>query len=1573
MKFTRVTGCRGTPYNLFLSLEEHELHISWEKVQGFFGVRIKNVENENIPTLFLMLRGDEGFYFIDGLKLILRLFEFEEPEGEAPHPVSLGKNTRDLIEYKFTFVAHQLCRMLQEVPTACIDRPLKDYLYQNSLFLPSFSNFNDAAAYCRETLERSLPFIDSKSHPLIPDEAHGMEGTYSHQLHRWKPGAIFQDKFALIEVMPGKMDLSATVLDLEHGQLFTMYTMKTKFLSDSRHIQKFLKHGRELLSLESQRNIVAAKSIREIEKEPCVFFEYVPARSFESMLENELPPLKTSLEYALQICAAMHHAYLKKGLLHMGLSPSSVVITRNGVARIIGYGLLRIFDDELTDGKLISLARHNEEGGAALPDLCSVLSCFAPELFSDKKALTPLSDIYSFGTLLYTMLTGTNPFYHEDPDEVILGHLTRDPEPPRAFNADVPDSLSQITMKCLEKDRQSRHHDFNTLYQALQSTYGELFGQPFAVPEKDDMLSDTDWSDKGKILASMGRHREALTAFKQAIAINPRSLSATMEKASSLISLGSNAEASKALDSALAISPEHPELWHKRGNLLAAEGRHEEALDSLEKALDLAPGNSEMQRSRGRVLSLAGRHLEALDYFTMDLEENPLHEETWIAKGETLMAIFQYEEAVKCFRKASEINPGDMEALYHLGSSLSWTGLHHEALEVFQKALTLKAHSLKVRLGMAGCYKGLGDLRRALSIIDHALKIENDNIDLIVAKAQLLEEMVLHSEALRLLTESLHLDAGTTRIKTKIASLNLKMGFYEKAVSLCEEIKKEAGLSGQAKHVSDSALHWIREKSAIVSKISQFNAITLTSPSYELSTFLSIFCSVDDALVYLSLVEETSQDPQVFFTAAQLYFIKGDPGKARHSLRKSMDMGFEVARSKSLLSLIEKSAAEGEKSRGGGILGGLFGKGGREPKGEEWMALMQGLRAFEKGDHKEALRFFSEVLKREPESPGALFYSGKALGALGDNEKAEGCLRLFKEKHPRSPGLYRHLIESAPSHTPRETLEDYHKKMIGFLPSFHLSWMRLVWHYIQHHDEERACLLVTEILRKQMAQWKLPKQSIEYWNLRGFLELYVGRIAEASLCFSESLKLDSSDAAALLGMGKSYEMKSNWTEAANYFGKLSSTGEADITSAYVSAHLAAEGKEYTKALEAMDNALARKPGSSFLVAKKAGILLESGANMEFLNYYRSIQTSDHSGFFSLLRASSFVSSKMYGEAISLLSGALVYDPHNVPLLKGLAVLSIRTGDGKKAAEYLERALASHSLDSGLYLLEGIAGYQEGHYNSALKSFEHSLLVNPHRAQLIYQFIGATCWHLGQQEKAEKYFRQSLEHDRDNAQHWLNLGILYAQSGRGLQALQCIERALRTSDDSFPAHLAKSKILKELGNVSEAEKSISRALYYRPEDLSAGNLRGIILFLMGNYRESLKCFSDLCAREEKNAALCYNCGIAALSVDDHERAQNYFTRSLTLNPRMALPWLGKAALYKITNDYGACTDAMRNAESSDARTYERWRERIEDSRAPQFVLPLEDSFALPFDLPLPESLEFREPLHLLDLLKLDGAF
>jgi serine/threonine protein kinase len=200
--------------------------------------------------------------------------------------------------------------------------------------------------------------------------------------------------------------------------------------------------------LEREARAVAALNHSNI----CQFFDVGPNYLVTEYIEGtplKGPlPLDLVLKYAAQICDALDAAH-KKGITHRDLKPANILVTRQGI-KLLDFGLAKLAAEKPVDDATVAMALTGKN------EIVGTLSYMSPEQLQAQDTGQPIdgrNDIFSFGLVLYEMLTGKRPFDGASAATVIAAIIER---PAPSITGIAPPGLDRVLRKCLAKDPEER-------------------------------------------------------------------------------------------------------------------------------------------------------------------------------------------------------------------------------------------------------------------------------------------------------------------------------------------------------------------------------------------------------------------------------------------------------------------------------------------------------------------------------------------------------------------------------------------------------------------------------------------------------------------------------------------------------------------------------------------------------------------------------------------------------------------------------------------------------------------------------------------------------------------------------------------------------------------------------------------------------------------------------------------------------------------------------------------------------------------------------------------------------------
>ncbi len=210
-------------------------------------------------------------------------------------------------------------------------------------------------------------------------------------------------------------------------------------------------------------NIATIYAIEEADDEIFIVMEYVEGQELKDVIEHKhveaeyIQPLKPNdiINYAIQIAEGLEAAH-KKEIVHRDIKSSNIMVTIDGKVKIMDFGLAKI------------------KGGSHLTTIGTTIGTVAymsPEQAKGDE-VDHKTDIWSFGVLLYEMLTGKLPFKGEYDQAVIYSILSEKPEPLPLTQKNFPPALANIIYKCLQKDQRTRYQSITEVLHDLKKIQG---------------------------------------------------------------------------------------------------------------------------------------------------------------------------------------------------------------------------------------------------------------------------------------------------------------------------------------------------------------------------------------------------------------------------------------------------------------------------------------------------------------------------------------------------------------------------------------------------------------------------------------------------------------------------------------------------------------------------------------------------------------------------------------------------------------------------------------------------------------------------------------------------------------------------------------------------------------------------------------------------------------------------------------------------------------------------------------------------------------------------------------------
>src|SRR6266852_3024439 len=231
--------------------------------------------------------------------------------------------------------------------------------------------------------------------------------------------------------------------------------------------RRFIQEARAASSL-NHPNIVHIYDVGEENGTHFIAMEYVAGVTLQKKIGRGLG-LPELLNYAIDMASALARAHAA-GIVHRDLKPSNVMITTEGGAKILDFGVAKLLDPA-DDPETVTQTDVASRTGDNLP--VGSVAYMSPEQ-AECRAIDARSDIFSFGAVVYEMATGSRAFPGDSTASTLAAVLREEPVPMARVASELPAELQRVVFRCLRKDPARRFQHMDDVGVALQELKEEI-------------------------------------------------------------------------------------------------------------------------------------------------------------------------------------------------------------------------------------------------------------------------------------------------------------------------------------------------------------------------------------------------------------------------------------------------------------------------------------------------------------------------------------------------------------------------------------------------------------------------------------------------------------------------------------------------------------------------------------------------------------------------------------------------------------------------------------------------------------------------------------------------------------------------------------------------------------------------------------------------------------------------------------------------------------------------------------------------------------------------------------------
>lgn len=255
-----------------------------------------------------------------------------------------------------------------------------------------------------------------------------------------------------------------------------------EFAEDRERMSRFVREAKSVSAL-NHPNIITIYEIGESDGTHFISTEFIDGQTLNDYAKANPFDYKSLLEIAIQIVSALDEAHTA-GIVHRDIKPDNVMIRPNGLVKILDFGIAKLSAPTSTDKEAATAIQLNTQAGMII----GTPRFMSPEQVRGK-GVDHQTDIFSFGVVLYQMLSGASPFAGETVSDVIAAVLTKEPQ----VLTDVPRELAKIIGKTLQKEKRNRYRTAKDLLRDLMEFKQELEFQDklgrTAAPNREEITT----------------------------------------------------------------------------------------------------------------------------------------------------------------------------------------------------------------------------------------------------------------------------------------------------------------------------------------------------------------------------------------------------------------------------------------------------------------------------------------------------------------------------------------------------------------------------------------------------------------------------------------------------------------------------------------------------------------------------------------------------------------------------------------------------------------------------------------------------------------------------------------------------------------------------------------------------------------------------------------------------------------------------------------------------------------------------------------------------------------------------
>jgi eukaryotic-like serine/threonine-protein kinase len=656
----------------------------------------------------------------------------------------------------------------------------------------------------------------------------------------FKIGETIVGEYKIQNIFGGEGKSGMGVVYLVSGKNYSRpFVLKTFQKSETNFINRFKAEAETWVSVGIHPNIVQALFVHEINDQLFIGAEYIAPDEYNRNTVTDFQrqggtSTQNIIKWTAQFCYGMDYAISKGLITHRDIKPDNLMIDEFGNLKITDFGLSKFESDfkKLNETKLNKDNLFNRinnvfnkpellEQSLGMTNAGSFLGTIlyaSPEQILDSSKVDFRSDIYSFGIVLYQLISlGAYPYSLQGRttvEHLAIMHLT---EPLIEINH----PLANIAYRCLSRNPKDRYQNFKSILSDLEriasnlkfripqnkvqsdSSLRELYIQSYSYISLGDLKKAQElinkylqqdkedssaWSLKGRIEYHLGNIDEGINSTLLSFKIDPYNSHTCNNLGIFYKSKNDIPNAIRFLTKAIEIDPYNAGALANLSIAFEEKGNYPLAADLIVRAILLAPDKKTLQFNAGNIAAEISkqRHFEkAISILELLINVDKNNTNNWFNLATNYWLTNQKEKAIKCFNVVEEHLPDDEQTLVSLVKLNGELGNYNEAIVYCEKLLDRKLSALNAICWRAQYMQANGKGQAAIEFMKSVISNNQTNDNLWVTLANMYSYEGENQKAVSMIVKArqILIEKGESNNKEKMDSLSDKQSHFQQLVN----------------------------------------------------------------------------------------------------------------------------------------------------------------------------------------------------------------------------------------------------------------------------------------------------------------------------------------------------------------------------------------------------------------------------------------------------------------------------------------------------------------------------------------------------------------------------------------------------------------------------------------------------------------------------------------------------------------------------------------------------------------------------------------------------------------------